>query len=71
MENICLFDLDGTLADFDLAMHRDMDALYAPNETRYDPWDRSVPWISKRRKLIMKQPGWWLDLPPMPPVCSY
>ena len=61
-ENIALFDLDGTLADFDGAMTRDLAAIAAPGEEKIDPWDRTKPWMKERRHLVMRQPGWWKNL---------
>ena len=57
-ENIALFDLDGTLVDFDKAMKRDLKLLANPDED-IDPWDMTKPWIRARRRMIMRQPGWW------------
>ena len=65
IENIALFDLDGTLADFDTAMKRDMVEIATPGEEKIDPWDRSKPWIKARKSLIMRQPGWWENLRPL------
>jgi FMN phosphatase YigB (HAD superfamily) len=63
-EAIALFDLDGTLADFDGAMQRDMDLLKAPDEPSFADIDENKmpPHIIARRRLIKKQPGWWLSL---------
>ncbi len=62
-ENICLFDLDGTLVDFDKQMKEDMALLRGPDEEISNPWDRSKQWIINRKKLIMQKPGWWRELP--------
>ena len=61
-ENICLFDLDGTLADFDAAMWTELNKITSPYEDIKTPWDRSKPWLNARRKLIMRQPGYWRNL---------
>ena len=34
-ECVALVDMDGTLADYDLAMQRDLDAMRSPCEQRY------------------------------------
>ncbi len=68
MSNIALFDLDGTLADFDGSMREYMRKLAAPNEPEWDP-DREGsedPWIKARRQMIKTVPGFWLGLAPMP-----
>lgn len=62
IEDIALFDMDGTLCDFDEAMIRDLKTLVHPCEEKIDPWDKSQPYMSARRKMIMKQPGWWENL---------
>jgi len=64
-ENIALFDLDGTLADFDEAMKRDLKKIAAPLEENIDPWNKTKPWIKERKNLVMRQPGWWKNLKPI------
>lgn len=67
-EPIGLFDLDGTLADFDASMRPKLAALRSPGE---DPEAEStereeVPYMKERRRLIKSQPGFWRDLAPIP-----
>lgn len=60
---IILFDLDGTLADYDKAMNRDLDAMASAGEERYGIHDKTAPkWFCNRTKIIRKQPGWWSNL---------
>jgi FMN phosphatase YigB (HAD superfamily) len=67
-EPIALFDLDGTLADYDAAMRRDMRLLQAPGEPEWDPSaDREAEYIKERQTLIRRQPGWWEALERYPP----
>src|SRR5262245_14872695 len=67
-EPIALFDLDGTLADYDAAMRRDMRLLQAPGEPEWDPAkDREAEYLKERQKLIRRQPGWWESLERYPP----
>src|SRR5262249_35853834 len=67
-EPIALFDLDGTLADYDAAMRRDMRLLQAPGEPEWDPsTDRDAEYLKERQKLIRRQPGWWESLERYPP----
>jgi hypothetical protein len=68
--DIALFDLDGSLADYDGAMVRDLDALRAPDEppvTRANLWELDKrEHVRARMRLIKGQPGWWLNLAPIP-----
>jgi 5'(3')-deoxyribonucleotidase len=66
-EPIALFDLDGTLADFDASMRPKLAALRSPGE---DPEaeataQEEVPYMKERRRLIKSQPGFWRDLAPI------
>jgi 5'-nucleotidase len=63
-EPIALFDLDGTLADFDGEMRARLAELRSPNE---DPkLDETVyedePHMKARRRLIKSRPGFWRNL---------
>lgn len=69
-ERVCLFDLDGTLADFDGAMERGMRALASPMELAHGDWfpreQSSEPdHIRSRRRMIKTQPGFWRNLEPL------
>jgi 5'-nucleotidase len=61
---IALFDMDGTLVDFDGAIQRDMRKLQAPGEVPYirGSNDEDVPYLDARLNLIRRQPGWWKNL---------
>lgn len=66
-EPIALFDLDGTLADFDASMQAKLAELRGPGE---DPGSddtafEEVPYVKARRRLIKSQPGFWRDLAPI------
>lgn len=68
--DIALFDMDGSLADYDGAMVRDLAELGAPDEP---PATRENLWLTEKRehvlarmRLIKGQPGWWLNLDPIP-----
>jgi hypothetical protein len=68
-ELIALVDLDGTLADFDGAMNRDLKRLAAPGEKLKESWeyyDCMPGHIKERRRIIKSQPGWWRNLQPIP-----
>ena len=62
IENIALFDLDGTLADYDGAMLRDLQAIAAPAEPEYSLFENHPDYIERRKNLISLQPGWWYNL---------
>lgn len=63
---IALIDLDGTLADYDKAMKRDMELIRSPFEPlEYIPHGEDEPYMRAREKLIRSQPGWWLNLEPI------
>lgn len=67
IDNTALFDLDGTLADHDYAIRRDMFALQAPGEPQIDNfWDLKKAHLIKRMNVIRRQPGWWRKLPKIP-----
>jgi 5'-nucleotidase len=62
---VALFDLDGTLADFDGAMRAGMRALSHPNEmlsAELPETDDEPPHLTARRRLIKRQPGFWTGL---------
>lgn len=70
-EPIALVDMDGTLADFDLAMRRDLRSLASPDEVllldgtaELHDLERFGHWKA-RMALIKRQPGWWRNLPKM------
>jgi 5'-nucleotidase len=61
---IALFDMDGTLFDYEGQLTKDMKKLMAPGETEYeDIFDETKPYLKERMRLIKSQPGWWRDLP--------
>ena len=68
IENIALFDLDGTLADYDSAMERDYTKLMTSWEKKNGLFVRSFvkdrwPNYAKNRiDIIRNQPGWWENL---------
>lgn len=64
--DIGLFDLDGSLADYEYAMRRDLTSLIAPGEEMpADLWDDSLEYLVNRKRMISNQPGWWSSLLPI------
>jgi len=62
---IALVDLDGTVADYDLAMKESMEPLWAPDEERADLHSWHPPHVRARVNLVRSQPGWWRNLKPL------
>ncbi len=62
---IALFDMDGSLADFDGAMIRDLNRLRSPDEPP-TPFNfrelEKLRHMKARMHLIHSQPGWWRKL---------
>jgi 5'-nucleotidase len=65
IENVCLFDMDGTLADYAGQLERDMARLAAPGDPKFlAVHDEHYPrYIERRMHLIKTQRDWWLNLP--------
>jgi len=65
---IALFDLDGTLADFDGAMREGLKKIMGPMEGLPDDIGPDhAPWFRERKRLVKNQPGWWENLPRFQP----
>jgi 5'-nucleotidase len=64
-KNIALFDMDGTLCDYDLGLFEALEKLRAPNEEIYKPsMSRDFPdYMQNRADLIRSSEGWWANLP--------
>jgi FMN phosphatase YigB (HAD superfamily) len=65
IEKIGLFDLDGTLADYDSQMKTDYDRIKSQEERAYGsyPRDSEPAHVRERIRLIRNQRGWWENLP--------
>jgi len=63
---VALVDLDGTLADYSGALHRDLTAIRSPEETGplsyYAEEGPDPDWWRARTRMIRHQPGWWSGL---------
>jgi hypothetical protein len=59
--------MDGTVADYTGAMKQDMAKIASPDDLPYKDFDDDAPeYIRARRKMIVKQPEWWYNLPMLP-----
>ena len=68
-ENIALFDMDGTLVDYEGSLTNDLKSLASPCEDTFSVFDvhhKTAPiHFQNRIKLIRSSPGWWSNLPPL------
>lgn len=66
-DNIGLFDLDGSLANYDKAVLEGLALLKGPDEpTIEDVRDAyRLPHLKARIDLISREPNWWLNLEPI------
>jgi 5'-nucleotidase len=64
-QRIALFDMDGTLADYEAALLRDLERMRSPYEPplQLSPDHDEVSWIAARIQAIKRTPGWWENLP--------
>ena len=64
-ENIALFDIDGTLCDYDRGLSRALEKLRSPGEPIFRPpiRDNVPPYIKARADLIRSNEEWWVKLP--------
>lgn len=64
MSKVALFDMDGTLFDYNRKLLEDYKALMSPGEELPDDIHNSeTDYVNARYKLIKSQPGWWRTLP--------
>lgn len=61
-EQIVLFDMDGTLCDYEGQLIRDLQELANPSDPIIQDLHNCPEWIDKRIDLIRKVPGWWRNL---------
>jgi len=61
-ERVALIDMDGSVADYDLAMRGALTLLRSPEEPELPVFDKS-PWMEERKRAIKKVPGFWRSLP--------
>lgn len=68
MDNIILFDLDGSLVNYEKAMLAELEKLRGPEEEPItDIWSiEDVPHLTARKNLISSVPGFWINLERLP-----
>lgn len=62
IEDIALFDMDGTTCNYDEALIRDYLKLMSPEEKMPKSFHDGEGYIKERIDLIRNKPGWWRDL---------
>lgn len=63
-EPIALFDMDGTLCDYEKGLARSLKKLKSPHESPIKPPFRDVPkYLMERMNLIRQSEEWWSKLP--------
>ena len=63
---IALFDLDGTLCDYDGAMFESLERLRSPKEPKtrlYGNGEKTPYYLEQRMNLIRREEDWWVNLP--------
>src|SRR3989344_2461966 len=65
IENIALFDMDGTLCDYDSGLILEMNKLISPSEQLFTPplEDNAPKYLRARADLIRSSESWWENLP--------
>lgn len=68
-DNVALFDMDGSLADYAGALAQSLNDLRSPGEQKITLKNlytlEKQTHIRNRMRLIKSQPGWWFDLAPI------
>jgi 5'-nucleotidase len=66
---IALFDMDGTLCDYQDALFRELEKLRSPKEKPFDDFHMPVlpQYIKNRMDLIRSSEAWWSTLPKYSP----
>jgi len=65
IENIALFDMDGTLCNYDLTLFQELEKLRSPSELIFHPpiKDNAPDYIRARADIIRKNEEWWANIP--------
>lgn len=63
-ENVALFDMDGTLCDYESHMLGFLESIKSPDEISYQPHFGRVPdYIQRRKDLISSSEEFWSEMP--------
>lgn len=64
-ENLALFDMDGTLCDYEKALQESLNALRSPGEPLSEgiPRDDAPAYLRARADLVRSSVDWWAGLP--------
>jgi 5'-nucleotidase len=64
-EQIALFDMDGTLCDYDSALFKSLEELRSPEEKKvfYSHSKKLPKYLKKRADLIKRNEFWWENIP--------
>lgn len=63
IESIALFDMDGTLCDYDTGLFNALEAMRGPDEPVYHSVRNAPEYIQNRADLIRSSESWWETLP--------
>lgn len=65
VEDLALFDMDGTLCDYDSALFQKLEELRSPDEPVWDipVRDNAPEYIKRRADMIRRSEEWWANLP--------
>jgi 5'-nucleotidase len=67
-DNLALIDLDGTVADYESAIDRELHSMQSPYEPAYAfkfSNETEPTWLKARIRLIRQRPGFWRELHPL------
>lgn len=64
-EDVALFDMDGTLCDYDGGLFEALEKLRSPQEESFrNFWRNDIPeYLRRRIDLIRSSEDWWVNLP--------
>jgi hypothetical protein len=67
LAKVFLFDLDGSLADYDGTLFADLERMRSPVEPALTELGPAFgqPHLRARIEAITARPGWWTGLPPL------
>ena len=62
---LIIFDMDGTLCDYDKGLLLELEKLRSPQEPAYKPplRENTPNFIKERANLIRASEEWWVNLP--------